>query len=194
MIQGHLDGFTIEEAKAAFKGTAFELSDGDAEKMSIDTVLFLGVAVRVVPPKFTWNKDTELTRVNVLQVENVRVLEGELREDVIQWLMSANGQQPMDFREKMGLEPADDEDGPGNEGEIVLSPAEVEQITAPHHTPTGEVRSQMPVGGPKAAKFRDWDAPTSAPPAGGEIQGREQLGSVYAAGRKDKALESFLNG
>lgn len=187
--QAVFDGIGATSYAARFTGT-IPLEEAEAEAAVYDETLVLVVVgkVETFHPKF--DKEGNVTRVNVVKVSDARLVDGELRNVLVEQLglygsdtvvipTMPPAAQPADA----GWDPlADDETGEiPTQGVEVLGYENGVQIL-------GHVKSNAgaaPSGGegPKTVPFNPSDGPIA--PATGEVVGR--------IGRHDSELTSFFD-
>ena len=81
--QSRVDGFDIDYYKAIFSG-AFDIDAYISESMTLDAYPVFLVSARASGADFSVNSDSgEVTRKNKLRVEDLILLEGEMRERAI---------------------------------------------------------------------------------------------------------------
>jgi hypothetical protein len=96
------DGYEVNVYEGSLSGK-FELDDAQAEKLSLDRIAVFVVAARLGKASVEATKDGDVKRTNSFVVSELQILEGELRDQAIQYLAMPN-QGVLEF----GVE--DDED------------------------------------------------------------------------------------
>lgn len=216
-MQGRFDGLEIDSHQARFTGT-FDLDEGDIAGLELDRVAFFVVAVRVEGATLKTTSEADVKRINVLKVQDARIARDQLRTEAVNWLAGKNNQGTLDFAERNGLATAeqkaeelefvarqgvhvDPETGeistsvgeeslerPAQGPDLVPSvPTDVEVIAPPYRSPAESNVPEMPIDRPKVGKFDPETFNGSS-----EIGEVEQVGSVYAGGRKDSRLAKFM--
>lgn len=86
-MQGQIkfDGFDVSVHEATFTGK-FDLDDEESESIRLDRVVVFVVAARVGKVLHAADKDGEIKRTNTFVVSEAQMLQGELRDQAIQFL------------------------------------------------------------------------------------------------------------
>lgn len=84
-MQQRFDGFDVSLHGAKFTGT-FDLDEEDAKGLSLDRVVVFLVAARLGRAQVETTKEGDVKRTNTFVVNEVGMLEGDLREQAIQYL------------------------------------------------------------------------------------------------------------
>lgn len=79
------DGFEVNVYEGSLTGK-FELEDAQAEKLSLDRIAVFVVAARLGKASVEATKDGDVKRTNTFVVSELQILEGELRDQAIQYL------------------------------------------------------------------------------------------------------------
>jgi hypothetical protein len=103
--QQRFDGMEINVYEGKLTGS-FELEDVQATNMNLDRVVVFVVAARLGKAQVEPTKDGDIKRTNTFVVSELQILEGELRDQAIQYLAMPN-QGVLDFgvEEDEELEP-----------------------------------------------------------------------------------------
>lgn len=83
------DGFEVNVYEGKLTG-GFEMDDGQAEKLSLDRIAVFVVAARLGKAQVEATKDGDVKRTNTFVVSELQILEGELRDQAIQYLAMPN--------------------------------------------------------------------------------------------------------
>lgn len=98
------DGYEVNVYEGSLSGK-FELEDAQAEKLSLDRIAVFVVAARLGKASVEATKDGDVKRTNSFVVSELQILEGELRDQAIQYLAMPN-QGVLDF----GVDEDEDDD------------------------------------------------------------------------------------
>lgn len=98
------DGFDVSVHEATFTGK-FDLDEEESESIKLDRVVVFLVAARVGKVLHAADKDGEIKRTNTFVVSEAQMLQGELRDQAIQFLAYPT-QGSLDF----DVEPEDEDD------------------------------------------------------------------------------------
>lgn len=104
MTQMRFDGFEVNLFEGRLQG-GFELDELQSGKLNLDRIAVFVVAARLGKASVEATKDGDVKRTNTFIVSELQILEGELRDQAIQYLAMPN-QGVMDF----GVEELDDDD------------------------------------------------------------------------------------
>jgi hypothetical protein len=98
------DGFEVNVYEGKLTG-GFEMDDVQAEKLSLDRIAVFVVAARLGKAQIEATKDGDVKRTNTFVVSELQILEGDLRDQAIQYLAMPN-QGVLEF----GVEDEEDEE------------------------------------------------------------------------------------
>lgn len=212
-VQLVCDGIPVEKVKGRLAGT-IELEEEDIRRSGLDDVGVAVVVYRVKTPTFKVNRHGELERTNVYGVSELRLLDDELRDEMIrrcglfmeETLFSSAASvvpPPVASAPPEGVDPdtgevsapdpeAEPEEPLSDDDDFTDVPpleggedGEADIVQRVVPEPRPGATAQPAAGGPKVAKFNPDDDDDGS-------DDRTVVGQVRQGPRKDKSLERFL--
>lgn len=107
MTQQRFDGFEVNVFEGKLTG-GFEMDELQANKLSLDRIAVFVVAARLGKASVEATKEGDVKRTNTFVVSELQILEGELRDQAIQYLAMPN-QGVMEFGVDEDEDDMDDE-------------------------------------------------------------------------------------
>jgi hypothetical protein len=89
VTQARFDGFEVNVYEGKLTG-GFELDELQAAKLNLDRIAVFVVAARLGKAQVEAMKDGDVKRTNTFVVSELQILEGELRDQAIQYLAMPN--------------------------------------------------------------------------------------------------------